>query len=586
MNRPNDEQNPAITLPPASVPSAPPPRRSRAFQLAALGLTLASALAGTGLAYWLTSPTPEAANTPAPESKGIPARLFVNWGKPDFVIVLSAQQHGYMLPCGCSDPQVGGLVRRYNFIQLLKARGWPVVAVDLGDVVQKQGPAKLHNIQGLIKYRYSMLALKEMGYLAAGIGEYEAGGSWPLANIEGEWASRMEPPAVLATNLKDADTNFPSLNKPKPIQTQTVPGTTIKVGVTNIVGPSVAENIKDPTVKFTPSAPSLREQIKKMHAENVDLPILLYHGLATPRKDGRKEAIECAKFFPDFPIILALSEEDEPPAHPISVDHPDRGGIRNYVFRLGHKGKFIGVLGVFRNGASFNFKYQLVEMGPEYATPPEQEATQPIMKMMEDYTRELKKNNYLAKYGQSKHILQALDPVSGLRNPGDGMPTYIGTKACTKCHDDAYDVWKASKHSHAYQTLVDAKHPSLRQYDGECIVCHTVGFGYKTGFANETATPNLKDVGCESCHGPGSLHAKNPDNQVWRDRMNLPWLDARKKANAQPQNRDLQEAKNRAIEKFCVTCHDIDNDVTWIHKENKNPFFDKWVKGKIIHNKK
>jgi hypothetical protein len=60
--------------------------------------------------------------------------------------------------------------------------------------------------------------------------------------------------------------------------------------------------------------------------------------------------------------------------------------------------------------------------------------------------------------------------------------------------------------------------------------------------------------------------------------MNLPWLEARKNGN--------QVAKNRAVEKFCVTCHDIDNDVTWIHGANnqKDPFVEKWIKGKIIHN--
>jgi hypothetical protein len=562
MNRPNDELSPAST--PASAQDASCPGRRWSFQLAALGLVLISALASMGLAYWLKQPQ-------ATESagKGIPVRLFPNWGKPDFVLVLSAQQNGYMLPCGCSSPQVGGLERRYNFIQLLKKeKRWPVVAIDLGDVVQKSAPhapVNLPNVQGLIKYRYSMMALKEMGYLAVGIGGNEAEA---LAKIEGEWAANSPQPAVLLANLKDAENNFPFL---KAIETQTVPGTNIKIGVTNIIGPTVAESIKDPTVKFVPSnLDCLNEQLKKMHAEHVDLPILLYHGLAT----GRQEAIRCAKAFPDFPIILALTEEDEPPAHPISVDHTN--GIRNYVFRLGHKGKCIGILGVYRNGPNFNFKYQLVEMSEEYLTPPEKEATQPIMKLMEDYTRELKNKNYLEKYGQTKHLLQALDPVPGLRNPGDGMPHYIGTEACKKCHEFAYDVWKKSPHSHAYQTLVDAKHPSLRQYDGECIVCHTVGFGYKTGFSNEKDTPKLKDVGCESCHGPGSLHAKNPENQEWRERMNLPWLAARKSGN--------EKAKNAAIEKFCVSCHDIDNDVNWVHKEGHDPFLEKWVKKNIIHN--
>lgn len=567
MNRPNDELNQAIT-PPASTPNPSRSSRGWAFPLAALGLTLVSVLAGIGLAYKLKSPDLET-NKSEPVAMSIPARMFPNWGKPDFVLVLSAQEHGYMLPCGCSDPQFGGLVRRYNFLQLIKKeKGWPIVAVDLGDVPQKNGPAKLPNVQGLIKYRYSMMALKEMGYLAVGIGEHEAGGTWSLASIEGEWASRQELPSVLAANLLDAENKFPFL---KPFETQIVPGTNIKVGVTNIVGPSVAETIKDPAVKFGPSQDSIVQQLRKFQEAKVDLPILLYHGTET----GRQEAIKCAEAFPQFPIILALSEEDEPPASPRAVQH--RGGNNNYIFRLGHKGKNIGVLGVYRNGPNFNFKYQLVELPPEFATPPEQVPNQPIMKMMEDYTRELKAKNILKEYGQSNHVLQAenaMNPVQGLRNPG--MPTYIGTEACKKCHGHAYDVWKVSKHSHAYQTLVDAKHPSLRQFDGECVVCHTVGFGYKTGFTDATATPKLKDVGCESCHGPGSLHAKNPENQQWRDRMNQPWLAGRKSGN--------QQQKNSQIEKFCVTCHDMENDVTWIHKQNKNPFLDKWIKGKIIHN--
>ena len=564
MNKPNDEPNPAIT-PEANTP---PLRRGWPFQIAAVGLIAISALAGTGLAYLLKSPPAQPNKDEG--KKVIPGNLFHDWGQPDFVIVLSAQQDGYIMPCGCSTPQVGGLERRYNFIQLLKnEKGWPVVAVDLGNIPQKRGPANLINVQGLIKYRYSMMAYKDMGYLAVGIGENEADGAWSLERIEGEWAANSAQPAVLAGNLKDAENKFPLL-KAVP-ETQTVPGTNIKVGVTSIVGYSVAKGLQNKSVQFNvPSQASIQEQLNKMQAEKVDLPVLLYHGYAT----GNQEALLCAKTFPAFPIILALTEEDEPPAHPNSVDHDS--GIRNYVFRLGHRGKYIGVLGVYRNGPNFNFKYQLVKMNPEYDTPEDQKANNPIAKRWEEYTRELKINDYLKEYHQSSHPLQAMNPVPGLRNPGDGIPQYIGSEACKKCHDHAYDVWEKTPHSHAYKTLVEAKHPSLRQYDGECIVCHTVGFGYKTGYTNETATPKLINVGCESCHGPGSLHAKNPENQEWRDRMNLPWLDARKKGNV--------KAKNAAIEKFCVTCHDIDNDVHWVHKPNYDPFIDKWEKRKVIHN--
>src|SRR5579875_744990 len=200
MNRPNDEQNPAIP-PQADTPRV---RRGWWFQLAALCLIAISALAGTGLAYLLKSPPPQSNKDEG--KKVIPARLFHDWGQPDFVVVLSGQQEGYLMPCGCSSPQIGGLERRYNFMQLLKTeKNWPVVAVDLGDVPQKRGPANLPNVQGLIKYRYSMLALKDMGYLAVGIGENEANnGAWSLEKIEGEWAANSAQPAVLAGNLKEA----------------------------------------------------------------------------------------------------------------------------------------------------------------------------------------------------------------------------------------------------------------------------------------------------------------------------------------------------------------------------------------------
>jgi len=45
--------------------------------------------------------------------------------------------------------------------------------------------------------------------------------------------------------------------------------------------------------------------------------------------------------------------------------------------------------------------------------------------------------------------------------------------------------------------------------DPECVICHVVGMDRETGYINEERTPHLKDVGCESCHGPGSEHIRS-----------------------------------------------------------------------------
>ena len=42
--------------------------------------------------------------------------LFRGWGKPAVALVFTGQQYGYLQPCGCSSPQLGGLTRRLDII--------------------------------------------------------------------------------------------------------------------------------------------------------------------------------------------------------------------------------------------------------------------------------------------------------------------------------------------------------------------------------------------------------------------------------------------------------------------------------------
>jgi hypothetical protein len=534
------------------------------------------------LARWLRAPT---APTPAPAASGLkmPGRFFHGWDKPtrpDFVLVLSGQQHGYVLPCGCSHPQVGGLERRYNLVRLLKERGWPVVALDLGDVPQKEGPYQLPNVQGLIKYRYSLLALKAMGYSAVGIGEYDA--ALPLFNALGEFALQEHgnagSPQTLVANLIGREDKFPS--QMDSWRLVTAPGSATKVGVTCVVGPTVADKINDKDVKFSLSSDAIRKVLKEMGEKGVELPVLLYQGGALSVKDPKPtEALKCAEAFPQLPLIVCLSESDEPPGQEWKVNHAGRAPT--WILQLGHKGKNVVVVGVWRTGNKdrpFEYRYQLVDLGEEFLTPAGEEKSNPVLDLMEAYTKELRGDprahsggDYLSRYPQSRHMLQVLPPTADQKNK-DAVAKYVGSERCGECHEEAYKVWKGSKHSHAYQTLVDAKRPSLRQFDPECIVCHTVGFGHQSGFRDAVTTKRLMNVGCESCHGPGGLHASNPNDKEWAARMNLLW-------KAPPGETAAAKAKRMdKIDQFCQKCHDTDNDVNWKHdeKSGRGGFERKW----------
>jgi hypothetical protein len=583
-----------------STPNAPrdglanaAPRRNAGFKMAALGLVVVSALTATGLAYLLHRAPAPAHVRPTAVGLAMPQVLddrFRTWEKPDVVFLLSGSQHGYLVPCGCSEPQKGGLERRYNFLRLLKGYGWPVVALDAGDIAQKdgiEGPVKLLNVQAMRKYVTSMKALQLMGYTAVGIGEYEA--SLTFREVLGNYALNAERPRVLAANLEDAETHFPFQTKPwvEAIEVdQANPGSLpVKVGIAGVIGKTTAKAIlkhNEPGVRFVSSkttgepgtTSTIQALLDEMRQARIELPVLIYQGLFNGAKAGEKptEALPCAEYFRDIQVVLALSDVDEPPGQPLWVTSPD--GYQRPILHLGYKGKYVGVLGVWRTGNKakpFSFKYELVALDPEFKTPASHVKGHPVLDLLEDYTAKLRSDDMLKEYGkaQTRHVLQALPEVAGLKHPG--VPKYVGSKKCATCHDnhaaDAYAVWKKSPHSRAYETLANDKGhppPGNRQFDGECIVCHTVGFGYQTGFRSEKETPQLENVGCESCHGPGSVHVANPNNKEWQERMNLGWLKGQGPAAR-------REAR---IETFCQKCHDTENDVNW----GRGAFAVKWAK--------
>ena len=65
----------------------------------------------------------------------------------------------------------------------------------------------------------------------------------------------------------------------------------------------------------------------------------------------------------------------------------------------------------------------------------------------------------------------------------------------------------------------------------------------------------------EDCHGPGSLHASNQNDQSFRDAL-MPW---RKPGMKDRLVKDGKYDANllTAIDKMCQQCHDVDNDVNY-----------------------
>lgn len=187
--------------------------------------------------------------------------------------------------------------------------------------------------------------------------------------------------------------------------------------------------------------------------------------------DDRAEAERLARAVPELRLIQYRSAA-RPAPEPVKIGDcllVSPGEKGKYLLRLAFQdGKFTG--------------YRAVELTPEYMDDPA------ASRVYRRYLDRVEKEDLLGRLP---------------RAPG---PAFAGTAKCGSCHAKAMKAWQASEHAHALRTLISDRHGR----DPDCVNCHVVGLGSVAGFKSVTQTPQLANVGCESCHGPGALHAAKP----------------------------------------------------------------------------
>ncbi len=538
-------------------------------QRLAIGAGSAALLVGLGIVVYRVfdtnstpSTTPTTSSSPQGNghrpavAKSPPPKLFRGLPTPELVLVLSGEMYGYLQPCGCVRPQIGGLERRYELLNLLRGRGWKVSAADLGDLAPKQ-----HNAQAEIRYDTALQTLQKLDYAAIGLGLTEL--TLPLEKAFG-YTQNCPSMAVLAANLNDKDARFPGMfrswiiHEPGAAQVRfallsTLGGCLVEGGIPlcaaaaamidpgprvayiGVIADSVAQKAKvsDPTLSFSPVDEVLPKALEEVKDRQPDVLVLLCQGT-------QEEGHDLAKRYPDFHVIVALADADRAPSLAKKVGD-------TLVLNLGHKGKSVGLVAVSRDPDSLQRRldYEMVDVTDFFELPDDE--TNPARELMRDYVLRIAKTNkdgksFLTDWPRTKHELQVDFPEA----------RYVGATACKECHKKAYAIWSGSRHSHAYENLEKYGRPIVekpqlegpplrigRQFDPECVRCHTTGFNHPTGFVTEKLTPHLFGNQCENCHGPASLHVEKPNDLEYRAAIRL----------------NLKKA-----ETTCLRCHDDEND--------------------------
>jgi 2',3'-cyclic-nucleotide 2'-phosphodiesterase (5'-nucleotidase family) len=372
-------------------------------------------------------------------------------------IAFSGQLEGYLTPCGCSKPMIGGMPRRANLLKGLS----PAVRLENGDLTPAAGR------QDELKAETALDMFNLMHYDAINLGEEDfALGMDYLRSLQARFQGTLLCGNVCGPDGKPLFADKISVERE-------VDGKKTRVVIVGLISDSFGDLLRARMADAAIQSPeSVLERLAPTLATEGSVRVLLYHG-------PKAEAESLVQRFPLFQVVVTAHDSDDPtPPKPVGAAQ---------LVSLGKDGKHVGLASVVV--ATGAVKVTDTVLAPELGENPDSVAAMSV-------------------YGErvAAEGLLALVPKTASAN-GD---TYAGTAACATCHADQMKVWSNSKHATAYATLVTEKHDR----DPECVSCHVVGLQTVGGFIGHKETAHLENVGCESCHGPAAKHAQNPATKL------------------------------------------------------------------------
>lgn len=445
-------------------------------------------------------------------------------GKPTFTLFALAEVRGQIGPCGCTSDPLGDISRTTQLVADARAAG-PVLVVDAGSLLYSQNPVPAH-LDAQEDLKADLLAniyTKQLDVAAVGLG--------PADTAKGPDKERI--PRVVS-NVTD-----PYATKPP----QVITVGDAKVGVFGVVAEDTFKiGISDPVAAG-------KAAVQKLHADGAQVIVGLLQA------SSKRDAIALAKQIGGIDLAVAGLgiNAPEPEAVEIEPTKVDNG----WLVIPGNRGQVISKLAVtlrapagplvVATGASAA-KAKLAQLDKDlaardaelksFAADPNADRAFVAQKQKERaelaaqreqlatgstpppatgsyFTLDqVKIGKLLACSKPAQDAVTAFYDAAGKANvkaaagkmvepPAKGQASYVGSAGCGDCHDEAVKFWQKTVHAHAWQTLVERG----QQFDYDCIGCHVTGW-QKPGGSNLANNENLRDIQCETCHGPASIHVK------------------------------------------------------------------------------
>jgi hypothetical protein len=396
-------------------------------------------------------------------------------------VVVSGDTQGWIVPCGCTSNQSGGLPYRGAFLQHL-SQSTEVVFVDVGGAASGTTPYDRAKFDAILAGEVAL------GVAAHNIGASEAAmGSDHLRVV----ADRLGVPFV-SCNVRDAAGSLVA----EPVRVVKHAGRRLAlIGV-------LSETYEGAGLRVDPPRDAVLAALQSIDQQFDSAIVLAYL--------GADELAELAGGLPEVDIVIG-----GPTGQSIA---PRRIGA-TLLSSATNKGKFIVRLDAPEPETNGGWSGRAVEMTAEWGGDPRMD------NVLAAFYAELAAKDFTPAQTSLQMSLPTEFPAEYL---------IAGTVSCRGCHKEDCRPWDESAHARAWVSLWERG----AHVDPYCQQCHTTGYGLPGGFRSAKRTPQRKNVGCESCHGPSMLHAESPETRTGY----------------------YDQAANR-----CVHCHDRENSPEFVY---------------------
>ncbi len=473
--------------------------------------TLAAGLTLAALGAW-TAVGDRPANAeagPARSADGHPALD----GARHLTLFYTGEIHGTLEPCGCTSDPLGD-VARYAALVRGAAKSSPVLLVDGGGLSFPESSGAREKPANGLRARFLGRTLGELGPFAAG-----------LAETDLRAGAGAVVPSRLAVNLSGSPVVAPSVLK-------TISG--IKVGIFGVADPALAGDLH---AKAEDPVAAAKAEVSRLRQAGAELVIAL---APVDKPTARRLARSAA---PDLLVLGRQVGNGQARAEQLgntfvvsAAEELERVGRLDIVWRGagpltdagGPEAAALRRVEIDQTAARLDTDLKSWSAGggdPAFiaAKRRERQALAEERKGLAAPWAAPAAGNYFtnqliplrrslprdAKVAAEMRHLDGEVAAINLRNAAPPAPRepgrayFVGDAKCAGCHQAALAFWKTTVHATAWRTLVEVG----KENDYRCTGCHVTGYA-QVGGSSLGHTDHLRDVQCEVCHGPASIHVE------------------------------------------------------------------------------